>query len=60
MYKFPIEITKEDLSRNGLKSITLINEGGLQPRIILDRGEETERIIDGEDEITKIIKTLKS
>jgi hypothetical protein len=60
MDKFPIEITKEDLSRNGLKSITLINEGELQPRLILDRGEDSERIIDGEDEITKIIKTLKS
>jgi hypothetical protein len=60
MKKYPLDITKEDLLRNGLKSITYINEGTPNPRVILDRGEYTEKIIDGEEEISKLIETLKS
>jgi len=60
MKKYPINVTKEDLLRNGLKSMTYINEGTSKPRVILDRGEDTEKIIDGEEEISKLIETLKN
>jgi hypothetical protein len=59
MNTFPIEITKTDLENNGLKSVTWIAEGTLSPRLIIDRGEKTEKTIDGIDNINYFIKKLK-
>jgi hypothetical protein len=62
MNKFPLDITKDILALNNLKSITLmsvVNDTSTPPRLILDRGEETEKIIDGEEEINKFIENIK-
>lgn len=62
MYKFPLDITKDVLTKNNLKSITLMNildDPTTPPRLIVDRGEDTERYIDGEEEIDKFVETLK-
>jgi hypothetical protein len=70
-----IEVTEDDLKRNGLKSLSMISEGTLShrliidkgediegtlsPRLIIDRGEDTEQIIDGVEPIQEFIKRIK-
>jgi hypothetical protein len=62
MYNFPFEITEEILIKNNLKSVTLIgdlNESSTPPRLIIDRGVDTEKNIDGEEEINNFLNKLK-
>jgi hypothetical protein len=54
-------ITEEDMKKNSIKSIKLITEKSMSPRLIIEYDEKMQKTyIDGMKEAEEFIKKLKS